>query len=436
MDSSIIAALDIGTTLTRVVVARQQEFDRWEVIGVGVSPTQGVIQGTIHNIAQAALSVREAVKIAEEASDTEIHQVRVGVGAAQVRSMFAQGMVIREDSQQEISSQDLRKLDEEIYRQIIPDGWEMVNCLPIQYQIDHEEGIHDPIGRVGVRLEGEYLVLAAESRAMENLRRTLEKADLAVDECLVTSVASAQPVLTEEERRAGVCVVDIGGGATRLSVYIDGGLQYFSSFPVGGNLFTEDLAKGCGITLSKAELLKTKYGSAWVEDASSQDYIAVQCLPHRKAQEISRKNMAHILEARLLDILEWVHTILIVGGYEDQLMAGLVFTGGGAQLPGIEKLATIVCQQQIQIGYPNQSVQSHKPGKCNPSCPSLAGLFGIMMGGNTLGLLPGWSSDEPRPTVNLQQLSQLGRENMTYWWQKARDLLLDTEGDYVFEVSK
>ncbi|MEQ9442209.1 MAG: cell division protein FtsA [Cyclobacteriaceae bacterium] len=433
MDSNIIAALDIGTHQTRLLIGNYLNPTHQQVLGLGVSLSQGVNRGRITNIAQASISIRQALEQATEMAEAEIHQVRVGIGGSRMICRKAHGMILRKDGQQEIQEADLQQLHQEIYGHLLPDGWEMVGVIPLGYQIDYEEETMDPVGRLGVRLEGEYLILAVESQMLNHLRRSLEKAGLHAEEWMLTPVSSTEAVINAQEKEAGIAVVDIGSGTTDLAIYSNGRLQYISSLPVAGQDITRDLMEGCQLPEDKAELLKIRFGSAWKDQIPEDEYISVRNFQHRPPHVISRKNVSHIIEARILDILEWVHSELIKSGLDEQLTAGLVLTGGAAQLPGLEAMATIVCQQPTRVGHPNQYATPGARGLSDLSSPGQSGTLGLLRGCSGQDFLPTQFSQKPKTGFRFSKANTRPLHRVSVWWKQAQALLLDESADYVFD---
>ena len=245
-------------------------------------------------------------------------------------------------------------------RNIYPFGNEIIHVMPQIYSVDYEENIKDPVGMTGVRLEADFHVITANTNAIKNINRCVQKGELTIDNLILEPIASSMSVLSEEEKEAGVCLVDIGGGTTDIAIFYDNIIRHTAVIPFGGDIITSDIKSGCNIMHKQAEELKLKFGSALASEARSNDIITVKGLRDRPAKEISAKNLASIIQCRMEEILELVHTEIICSGYEDRLAGGIVITGGGAQLQNLKQLFELMTGQHTRIGFPNEHLGKSK----------------------------------------------------------------------------
>ena len=350
----IVVGLDIGTTKICVLVGRKNEFGKLEILGLGSAPSEGVARGIVSNIDKTVDSIRRAVRIAEEQSNININVVNVGIAGAHIKSLQHNGSITR-DSDNEISVEDVGRLTNDMYRLVTPPGSEIIHVMPQDYKVDYEEGITDPVGMSGVRLEGNFHVITAQSNAISNIRKCVTRAGLEVEDLILEPLASSLSVLSDEEKEAGVALVDIGGGTTDLAIFKDNIIRHAAVLPFGGNILTSDIRQGCNVVHSHAEALKTKFGKAIASEASEDEFISIPGLRDRPSKEISRRNLAHIIEARMEEIIELVFAEITRMGFgPHDLTAGIVITGGGSQLQGLVPLVEYLTGMEARIGYPNE----------------------------------------------------------------------------------
>jgi cell division protein FtsA len=249
---------------------------------------------------------------------------------------------------------DVNRLTNDMYRLVTPPGSEIIHVMPQDYKVDYEEGIMDPVGMSGVRLEGNFHIITAQSTAINNINKCVTKAGLEIDNLILEPLASSMSVLSDEEKEAGVALIDIGGGTTDLAIFKDGIIRHAAVLPFGGNIVTSDIKQGCLVMQNQAEQLKVKFGKAIAEEASDYEIVSIPGLRDRAPKEISLKNLAHIIEARMEEIVELVYAEIQRTGHADKLAAGIVLTGGGSQLQNLVQLTEYVTGLDTRIGYPNE----------------------------------------------------------------------------------
>lgn len=359
-DQKIIVGLDIGTTKICAIVGRKNEYGKLEVLGMGKAVSDGVIRGIVTNIDKTINSIKKAVAAAEEQSGINIGVVNVGIAGQHIRSSVHHGSIIRDSIDDEITVEDVNRLTNDMYKIVIPPGSEIIHVMPQDYIVDYEDGIKDPVGMSGIRLEADFHVITAQTNAINNINKCVKRAGLEIDNLVLEPLASSLAVLSDEEKEAGVCLVDIGGGTTDIAIFHENIIRHTSVIPFGGNIITNDIKDGCNVLNNQAELLKTRFGQALAEMANANEIVSIPGLKNREPKEISIKNLAGIIEARMEEIIEMVHTKIITSGFENKLSGGIVVTGGGSQLISIKQLFEYMTGLDVRVGYPNEHLGKSK----------------------------------------------------------------------------
>ncbi|MBK9288017.1 MAG: cell division protein FtsA [Flavobacteriales bacterium] len=376
----IVAGLDIGTTKIACIVGRRNEQGKIEILGMGKSRSDGVSRGVVSNIQKTVDSIKEAVREAENSAGVDIQTVNVGIAGQHIRSMHHRGMITRQSLEEEIRQQDIDALIDDMYKLVMPAGEEIIHVLPQEYIVDNEQGIKDPIGMSGVRLEANFHIISGQVTAARNINKCVHRANLEVTELILEPLASADAVLSAEEKEAGVVLVDIGGGTTDIAIFSENIIRHTAVIPFGGNVITEDIKMGCAILRDQAELLKTRFGSALAAENKENEVVCIPGLRGREPKEISVKNLAHIIQCRMEEILEHVHFEIKNSGLEKQLNAGgIVLTGGGAQLKHLRQLTEYITGLSTRIGYPNEHLAPSKV--VDVTSPLYATGVGLVMRG-------------------------------------------------------
>lgn len=376
--SEIVVGLDIGTTKIAVIVGRKNEFGKIEILGLGKSDSIGVSRGVVLNIEQTVQSIKAAVAEAENKSGVDIKVVNVGIAGQHIKSLQHRGIKTRNSLDEEISQKDIDALIDDMYKLVMLPGEEIIHVLPQEYIVDSEQGIKNPIGMSGIRLEANFHIITGQIAAAKNIYKCVNKAGLEVAELTLEPLASADAVLSDEEKEAGVVLVDIGGGTTDIAIFQDGIIRHTAVIPFGGNVITEDIKEGCTIIKSQAELLKIKFGSALASESQENEIVSIPGLRGRPHKEISVKNLAHIIQARMEEIVEHVYYEIKNSGYEKKLIAGIVVTGGGSQLKHITQLMEYITGMDTRVGYPNEHLAK---GSEDVTSPMYATGVGLVMKG-------------------------------------------------------
>jgi len=380
--SEIVVGLDIGTTKIVAIVGRRNEFGKIEILGMGKSESFGVARGVVQNIDKTVDAIKSAITEASTKSAVEISSVNVGIAGQHIKSVQHRGIKTRSSVEEEISQKDIDSLIDDMFRLVMQPGDQIIHVLPQEYIIDSEQGIKNPIGMSGIRLEANFHIITGHMAAARNIYKCVEKAGLEVTELTIEPLASADAVLSDEEKEAGVVLVDIGGGTTDVAIFQDGIIRHTAVIPFGGNVITEDIKEGCTIIKSQAELLKIKFGSALASENQENEIVSIPGLRGRPHKEISVKNLSAIIQARMEEIIEHVYYEIKNSGYEKKLIAGIVITGGGAQLKHVTQLVEYITGMDSRIGYPNEHLATSNEDITSPMFATSVGL--IMKGLETL----------------------------------------------------
>ena len=357
-NQNLVVALDIGTTKICALVGRKNELGRIEVIGVGKVLSEGVRRGVVANIDKTVSAISDAVDAAEKMANVEIHDVHVGIAGQHIKSLQHQGILTLSDADKEITSGDIQLLIDDMHKLALPPGDKILHIIPQEYTVDDEEGIIDPVGMCGHRLNGNFHVITGQMTAYNNIRKCVEKASLNVTELTLEPIASAASVLSDEEREAGVALIDIGGGTTDITIFQEGIIRHTAVVPFGGDVITKDIKEGCTVMHDQAEKLKIRFGSALAEEIFDNRIITIPGLKGRDPKEISEKNLSRIIQARLEEIFDLVLWEVKRSGYERKLIAGMVLTGGGSLLKNIALLAEYHTGLATRIGLPTERLAS------------------------------------------------------------------------------
>lgn len=374
--SDIVVALDIGTTKVCAIAGRRNEYGKLEILGVGKVDSEGVLRGVVSNIEKTVNAIADAIGIVRRASGADFQVVHVGIAGQHIKSLQHRGILTRDNDHTEISQRDIDRLVSDMHKLVLPPGDKILHVIPQEYTVDNEQGILDPIGMSGIRLEANFHIITGQITASNNIHRCAERAGLKVANMTLEPIASAAAVLSEEEKEAGVALVDIGGGTTDITIFQDGIIRHTAVIPFGGNVITKDIKDGCNVMVQQAEKLKVKFGSALSDEVYDNRIITIPGLKGREPKEISEKNLAHIIQARVEEILDYVVWEVRRSGYERKLIGGIVLTGGGALLNHIDKLAEYHTGVPTRIGIPIEHLaHGYNEQLSNPIFSTAIGLL-------------------------------------------------------------
>jgi len=380
--NDISVGLDIGTTKIVAMIGRQNEYGKIELLGIGKAKSLGVHRGVVNNITQTIQSIQQAVDEAIAVSGVQISDAIVGIAGQHIRSLQHSDYITRPNSQEVIEEADLEKLENQVHKLVMLPGEEIIHVLPQEFKIDGQGEIKEPIGMYGGRLEANFHVVVGQVSSIRNIGRCIKSAGLSLAGITLEPLASADAVLSQEEKEAGVALIDIGGGTTDLAIFKDGIIRHTAVIPFGGNVITEDIKEGCSIIEKQAELLKTKFGSAWPGENKDNEIVSIPGLRGRDPKEITLKNLSKIIHARVVEIIEQTFVEIRNYGHEEpkkKLIAGIVLTGGGAQLKHIKQLVEYITGMDTRIGYPNEHIAGDSDESI--SSPMYATAIGLLMKG-------------------------------------------------------
>lgn len=355
--------LDIGSTKIACIVGRKNEYGKVEILGLGRTESLGVNRGVVENIQHTVNSIAKAVKEAENSSGVDINLSNVGIAGQHIRSLQHRGHIMRNSIEEEIEQADIDNLIENMYKLALPPGEEIIHVIPQEYIIDGQQGIREPVGMAGSCLEANFHIITGKIAAAKNIKRCVMKAGIDISDMILEPLASAEAVLSDQEKEAGVVLVDIGGGTTDLAIFQDEIIRHTAVIPLGGNAITEDIKEGCSIIRNQAEALKKSFGSALASENKDEEIVSIPGLKGREPKEISLKNLAHIIQARMEELIEHVYYEIKASGFEKKLIAGIVLTGGGSQLKHIAQLTEFITGMDTRIGYPNEHLAKTPSGE-------------------------------------------------------------------------
>jgi len=378
----ISVGLDIGTTKIVAMIGRRNEYGKIELLGIGKAKSLGVHRGVVNNITQTIQSIQKAVDEAIAVSGIKITETVVGIAGQHIRSLQHSDYITRPNSEEVISEEDLEKLEKQVYKLVMLPGEEIIHVLPQEFKVDGQGEITQPVGMYGGRLEANFHVVVGQISSIRNVGRCVKSAGLNLAGITLEPLASAEAVLSAEEKEAGVALIDIGGGTTDLAIFKNGIIRHTAVIPFGGNVITEDIKEGCSIIEKQAELLKTKFGSAWPGENKDNEIVSIPGLRGRDPKEITLKNLSKIIHARVVEIIEQVYLEIKNYGHEEpkkKLIDGIVLTGGGAELKHIKQLVEYITGMDTRIGYPNENLAGDSDESL--SSPQYATAVGLLMNG-------------------------------------------------------
>jgi len=359
---NIVCAIDIGTSKIAALVGKRNQYGKIEILGVGNCPSFGVQRGVVINIAKTVESIKKAVMDAERQSGIKFTKVHVGIAGQHIKSLQHRGILTRNNNDTWISHDDIKKLKNEMYKLALPPGDKILHVLPQEYIVDNEPGIYnEPIGMMGVRLEGNFHIITGAETAIQNIERCITIAGLEVASIELEPLASADAVLSKEELEAGVCLVDIGGGTTDIAIFENFVIRHTAVIPFGGNIITEDL-RDFRILREQAEKIKVNYGSAIPFDALRNQHVSMKGDSNRAIgkNEVSLLSVSKVISARMKEILAHVSFQINMSKFEKKLIGGIVLTGGGSQLKHLAQLTELETGQSARLGYPKEHLATTK----------------------------------------------------------------------------
>ncbi len=374
----IIVGLDIGTTKIAAIAGRKNEFGKLEIIGFGRANSNGVKHGQVLNIDETIKAIQLALENCYASNpNLEINEVYVGIAGHHIKSLQTRGDIVRHQTEEEITQREIDQLVADQYKTYIPAGDQIIDVIPQEFTVDNFQNIPNPIGYGGVKVGANFHIITGDKNAIRNINRAVEKSGLSTKDLVLQPLASAAAVMGQEDLEAGVAIVDIGGGTTDLAVFYEGILKHTAVIPFGGENITNDIKTGLGVLKTQAEQMKVQFGSALANEARNNAFITIPGLRGMPAKEISVKNLANIIQARMSEIMDFVTYHLKQVGLDNRMLnGGVVLTGGGAQLKHLIQLTEYVTGLNARIGYPTEHLAAgHIEELARPTYSTCIGLI-------------------------------------------------------------
>src|SRR5690349_2016725 len=444
-EQPIIVGLDIGTTKIAAIAGRKNDFGKLEILGFGRANSNGVKHGQVLNIDETIKAIKQALDNCYASNpNLEINEVYVGIAGHHIKSLQTRGDIVRHDTENEISQREIDQLIAGQYKTYIPAGDQIIDVIPQEYTVDNFQNIADPIGYGGVKVGANFHIITGDKNAIRNINRSVEKSGLITKDLVLQPLASSAAVMAQEDMEAGVAIVDIGGGTTDLAVFYEGILKHTAVIPFAGENITNDIKTGLGVLKTQAEQMKVQFGSALSDEAKANAYITIPGLRGMPAKEISVKNLANIIQARMNEILDFVTYHLKQVGLDTRLLnGGIILTGGGSQLKHLIQLTEYVTGLNARIGYPNEHLAGgHIEELAKPMYSTCIGL--ILKGYNDyennnkqfeesfkkINVPAGLKKqaeeemeEEVEEAVSEKEMKR--RKNLTGFWSKFKDRIID-----------
>jgi cell division protein FtsA len=361
----LLAAVDIGTTKIVAIVGKQTENRKLEILGMSKTASKGVKRGVVLNIEETVSAINTTVSEVKKQTGINFRDVFVGIAGQHIKSVRNRGYFNRDSYDDEITRHDIQRLIDDMYKIPIDAGEEIIHVLPQNFIVDNETGVKNPVGMSGKRLEGNFHIVIGQIASAKNISKCINRVGLNVEELILEPLASSEAVLTEDEKEAGVALVDIGGGTTDIAVFYDDIIRHTAVIPFGGNVVTKDIKEGCSILGRQAESLKVTFGSALGDLAQEDKIVTIPGISGRDPKEISFKSLAYIIQSRMEEIIDAAMFEIENSGVLDKLSAGIVFTGGGALLRHLPQLVKFRTGLDVRIGYPVEQLATESIEEVN-----------------------------------------------------------------------
>jgi cell division protein FtsA len=377
-EQPIIVGLDIGTTKIAAIAGRKNEYGKLEILGFGRANSNGVKHGQVLNIDETIKAIQMALDNCYSSNpNLEIGEVYVGIAGHHIKSLQTRGDIVRQNTDEEITRREIDQLIADQYKTYIPAGDQIIDVIPQEFTVDNFQNIPNPIGYGGVKVGANFHIITGDKNAIRNINRAVEKSNLHTKDLVLQPLASAAAVMGQEDLEAGVAIVDIGGGTTDLAVFYEGILKHTAVIPFGGENITNDIKTGLGVLKTQAEQMKVQFGSALSNEAKANAYITIPGLRGMPAKEISVKNLANIIQARMSEIMDFVSYHLKQVGLDNRMLnGGIVLTGGGSQLRHLIQLTEYITGLNARIGYPTEHLAAgHIEELAKPTYSTCIGLI-------------------------------------------------------------
>ena len=377
--NEFVAAIDLGTTKIVTIVGKKTPNGKLQILAHSKTPSTGVKRGVVLNIEETVSSIQRTVEEVQLKSGIIFSDVFVGIAGQHIRSVRNRGYINLNSTEEVIKFEDVQKLIDDMYKIPTEVGEEILHVLPQSFIVDNESGIKNPCGMSGKRLEANFHIVIGQTSSAKNIEKCVNRVDLQVNDLILEPLASAEAVLTEDEKEAGVVLIDIGGGTTDVAVFFDGIVRHTAVIPFGGNVITNDIKEGCSILLRQAEQLKVQFGSALGDIAPEDKIVTIPGISGREPKEISFKSLAYIIQSRMEEIIDYITFEVENSGYAEKLSAGIVLTGGGSLLKHIPQLVKFKTGYDVRIGYPNEHLTADSVEDINS--PTYSTAIGLVLKG-------------------------------------------------------
>ena len=380
-EQPVIVGLDIGTTKIAAIAGRKNEFGKLEILGFGRANSNGVQHGMVLNIDQTIKAIQTALENCYASNPSlSISEVYVGIAGHHIKSLQTRGDIVRQQNDDEIRQDEIDKLIADQYRTYIPAGDQIIDVIPQEFTVDNFQNIPNPIGYSGVKVGANFHIITGDKNAIRNINRSVEKSGLKTQDLVLQPLASAAAVMCDQDLEAGVAIVDIGGGTTDLAVFYEGILKHTAVIPFGGENITHDIKTGLGVLKTQAEQMKIQFGSALADETKANAFITIPGLRGMAAKEISVKNLANIIQARMSEIMDFVTFHLKQVGLDNKMLnGGIILTGGGSQLKHLLQLTEYVTGLNARIGFPNEHLSGSQIDEL--SKPMYSTCIGLILKG-------------------------------------------------------
>lgn len=402
-----LAAIDLGTTKVVSIIGKKNPNGKLQIISHSKAPSTGIKRGVVLNIEETVASIQRTIEEVQLNSGILFSEVFVGIAGQHIRSVRNRGYINLSDSDHVVNIDDVQKLIDDMYKIPTEIGEEILHVLPQNFIVDNESGIKNPIGMSGKRLEANFHIVIGQTSSAKNIEKCVNRVDLIVSDLVLEPLASAEAVLTDDEKEAGVVLVDIGGGTTDVAVFFDGIVRHTAVIPFGGNVVTNDIKEGCSILQRQAEQLKVQFGSALGDMAPEDKIVTIPGISGREPKEISFKSLAYIIQSRMEEIIDYITFEVENSGYAEKLSAGIVLTGGGALLRHLSQLVKFKTGYDVRIGYPNEHLTADSSEEINS--PTYSTAIGLVLKGyeqvettNKLNQESNDSTDDQPKTKNIK----------------------------------
>src|SRR5690349_13025078 len=444
-EQPIIVGLDIGTTKIAVIAGRKNEFGKLEILGFGRSNSNGVKHGQVLNIDETIKAILAALDNCYASNpNLEINEVYVGIAGHHIKSLQTRGDIVRHNNNEEITQREIDQLVADQYKTYIPAGDQIIDVIPQEFTVDNFQNIPNPIGYGGVKVGANFHIITGDKNAIRNINRAVEKSGLRTKDLVLQPLASASAVMGQEDLEAGVAIVDIGGGTTDMAIFYEGILKHTAVIPFGGENITNDIKSGLGVLKTQAEQMKVQFGSALMDEAKANAFITIPGLRGMPAKEISVKNLANIIQARMSEIMDFVTYHLKQVGLDNRMLnGGIVLTGGGSQLKHLIQLTEFTTGLNARIGFPNEHLA---PGHIEELAkPTYSTCIGLILKGyddyehnrkqfekdfRNVEVPAGLKKqaeeemeEEVEEAVSEKEMKR--RKNLTGFWSKFKDRIID-----------